>query len=70
MTGVDLRTVQELMGHKTISLTCRYAHLAQSQKLAAVEWLTLGTGQTQARSDTTSDISALSSGASQPLAVQ
>ncbi len=27
MAGVDLRTVQELMGHKTIQMTCRYAHL-------------------------------------------
>ncbi len=39
MAGVDLRTVQELMGHKTISMTCRYAHLAPSHKLAAVERL-------------------------------
>ena len=28
MAGVDLRKVQELMGHKTIAMTCRYAHLA------------------------------------------
>jgi integrase len=26
MAGVDLRTVQELMGHKTITMTLRYAH--------------------------------------------
>jgi site-specific recombinase XerD len=26
MAGVDLRTVQELMGHKTIQMTVRYAH--------------------------------------------
>ena len=39
MAGVDLRTAQELMGHKTISMTCRYALLAPSHKLAAVEWL-------------------------------
>lgn len=30
MAGVDLRTIQELMGHKTIQMTCRYAHLTQS----------------------------------------
>jgi integrase len=28
MAGVPLRRVQELMGHKTIAMTCRYAHLA------------------------------------------
>lgn len=28
MAGVSLRKVQELMGHKTIAMTCRYAHLA------------------------------------------
>ena len=40
MAGVDLRTVQELMGHKTIAMTCRYAHLAPTYQLAAVERLT------------------------------
>lgn len=39
MAGVDLRTVQELMGHKTIQMTCRYAHLAPSHQLAAVDRL-------------------------------
>jgi site-specific recombinase XerD len=39
MAGVDLRTVQELMGHRSIQMTCRYAHLAQDHSLAAVERL-------------------------------
>lgn len=39
MAGVDLRTVQELVGHKNISMTCRYAHLAPSHEQAAVEKL-------------------------------
>lgn len=39
MAGVDLRTVQELMGHKTIQMTCRYAHLAPKHRLAAVQRL-------------------------------
>jgi site-specific recombinase XerD len=39
MAGVDLRTVQVLMGHKNIQMTCRYAHLAPSHTLAAVEQL-------------------------------
>jgi hypothetical protein len=42
MAGVDLRTVAELMGHKTIQMTMRYAHLAPAHKLAAVERLALG----------------------------
>ena len=39
MKGVDLRTVQELAGHKTISMTVRYAHLAPEHNQAAVERL-------------------------------
>lgn len=39
MAGVDLRTVAELMGHKTIQMTMRYAHLAPEHNLAAVEKL-------------------------------
>jgi site-specific recombinase XerD len=39
MRGVDLRTAQQLMGHKTIQMTCRYAHLAPEHQLAAVEKL-------------------------------
>jgi site-specific recombinase XerD len=33
MSGVNLKTVQELMGHKTIAMTARYAHLAPTHKL-------------------------------------
>ncbi len=39
MKGVDIRTVQELMGHKTITVTLRYAHLAPQHQLAAVQRL-------------------------------
>ena len=52
MEGVDLRTVQELMGHKTIQMTCRYAHLAPAHQLAAVERLlsyTASTAETPTR---------------------
>jgi site-specific recombinase XerD len=50
MAGVDLRTVQELAGHKNIAMTCRYAHLAPGHQQAAVEKLvpsatTTATGQ-------------------------
>jgi integrase len=39
MAGIDLRTVAELLGHKKIQMTMRYAHLAPQHKLAAVEKL-------------------------------
>jgi hypothetical protein len=39
MHGVDIRTVQELMGQKTIQMTLRYAHLAPQHQLAAVQKL-------------------------------
>jgi len=39
MKGVDLNTVRELMGHASIKMTMRYAHLAPSSKLRAVEVL-------------------------------
>jgi hypothetical protein len=58
MAGVDLRTVQELMGHKTIQMTVRYAHLAPKHQLAAVQRLCdTGTAQ-KAPSDTRTDTSA------------
>ncbi len=39
MQGVDTRTIAALMGHKTIQMTMRYAHLASEHKLVAVERL-------------------------------
>ena len=39
MAGVDLRTIQALMGHKTINMTLRYAHLAPDHLKRAVEVL-------------------------------
>jgi integrase len=39
MAGVDIRTVQELMGHKTIAMTLRYSHLSPDHKRKAMEAL-------------------------------
>jgi len=39
MAGVDLRTVQELMGHKTMTMTLRYSHLSPAHQLDAVQRL-------------------------------
>ncbi len=39
MAGVRLRTVRELMVHKAIAMTCRYAQLAPQHQLDAVSKL-------------------------------
>ena len=39
MSRVDLITVKELLGHKTIKMTLRYAHLSPSHKRRAIECL-------------------------------
>jgi len=43
MSGVDLLTVKELLGHKTITMTLRYAHLSASHKQKAVASPKFGT---------------------------
>ena len=37
MAGVDLRTVAELMGHRDIAMTMRYAHLSPGHLKRAVD---------------------------------
>jgi len=39
MRGGSLKDVQELLGHKTMTMTLRYAHLSQEHKKAAVNLL-------------------------------
>ncbi len=39
MAGVDINTVRELLGHKSMAMTLRYSHLSQSHKQRAVDIL-------------------------------
>jgi integrase len=39
MAGVDLRTIQKLMGHKDMKMTMRYSHPTPEHKKKAVEML-------------------------------
>jgi integrase len=39
MAGVDITTIKELLGHKSLAMTLRYSHLAPSHKARAVELL-------------------------------
>jgi len=39
MAGVDLTTVKELLGHKSIDMTLRYSHLSQDHKRQATDRL-------------------------------
>jgi site-specific recombinase XerD len=41
MAGVDIMTVKELLGHKSLNMTLRYAHLAPAHKVKALETLDL-----------------------------
>ncbi len=53
MAGVDIRTVQELMGHKDIKMTMRYSHLSDRHLREAVAVLDLA--QSWHKSGTDSD---------------
>jgi site-specific recombinase XerD len=39
LAGVDITTVKEIMRHKTIAMTLRYAHLSPGHRKAAVDAL-------------------------------
>jgi hypothetical protein len=39
MANVNMRTIQELMGHKTMKMTVRYSHLSEEYKERAINIL-------------------------------
>jgi hypothetical protein len=39
MAAVDLRTVAELLGHRTLQMVMRYSHLAPEHQASAVDRL-------------------------------
>ena len=51
MSGVELRTVQELMGHKTITMTLRYSHLSAEHQQDAVRKLEAWASDTSTDTD-------------------
>jgi integrase len=53
MKGNDLKTVQELMGHRNIEMTLRYAHLSPAHKMSTVQ--TLVQAKNEGQSDTATD---------------
>jgi len=64
MAGVPLHTIAELLGHKTLGMVMRYAHLAPARLQEAVERLAGN------RTDTTTDSSALAGEATASAYVQ
>jgi integrase len=45
MAGVDLRTVAELLGHRTLQMVMRYSHLGPELQTSAVDRLVKFSGQ-------------------------
>ena len=52
MAGVDLRTVAELLGHRTLQMVMRYSHLAPEHQASAVDRLVKARNQRDTKSDT------------------
>ena len=52
MAGVDLRTVAELLGHRTLQMAVRYSHRAPGHQVAAVDHLVKAGNRRDTKSDT------------------
>ncbi len=63
MAGVDLTTVMQLMGHKEIATTMRYAHLSPGHRFDAVQRLNRKPTDTTTGTDTEAQKTAVSVGA-------
>jgi integrase len=47
MEGADLNAVRELLGHKSIKMTSRYAHLSQNHKKLAIRLIDQAFGRVE-----------------------
>jgi integrase len=56
MAGVAIISIQELLGHRTIQMTLRYAHLSPEHNLAAVQSLCDTHKGSDSRTDTSSEV--------------
>ena len=45
MSGIDLTTVQQLLGHQTYQMILKYAHLSPEHRQSAVDILARKTGK-------------------------
>ena len=52
MAGVDLRTVAELLGHRTLQMVMRYSHLAPEHQASAVDRLVRCENRRDTKADT------------------
>lgn len=55
MNGASLKDVQELLGHKDMTMTLRYAHLSREHKRTAINRLN-GLTAAKAESDTSQNV--------------
>ena len=47
MNGVDIKTVQELLGHHSLTMTMRYSHLAPVHRTRAIQILDIALTDTK-----------------------